>query len=125
MSSAASRLRHKTMQVAGRWQGTPYCRSLAPGILQGLSSSTTSSEPCCANMALLRSTKVSSIFLKEVLSVLGCLAGQLATDGLKPGEELKPTGTDAPLTHVLDTHVFPEAVELVMKLGLFRGEARN
>ena len=68
---------------------------------------------------------VEHLFESKVLSVLGCLAGQLATDGLKPGEELKPTGTDAPLTHVLDTHVFPEEVKLVMKFGLFRGEARN
>ena len=58
---------------------------------------------------------------RKVLPVLGCLAAQLASNGLKPGKEFKPTGTDAPLTHVLDTHVFPEEVQLVMKLGLFRG----
>ena len=68
---------------------------------------------------------VEHTFERKVLSALGCLAGQLSTNGLRPGEELKPTGTDAPLTHVLDTYMFPEEVELVMKLGLFRGEARN
>ena len=66
ISSAASRLRQRVMHVAGRWQGTPYGKSLAPGTLHGLRSSATSSEPCCMNMDLLLVMKVSSIDLKEM-----------------------------------------------------------
>ena len=48
------------------------------------------------------------------------LAGQLASNGLKSGKELQPTGTNGPFTYMLDTHVFPEEEELVVYLGLLR-----
>ena len=61
----------------------------------------------------------------NVLTALRGLARQLASNGLKSGKELQPTGTNGPLTYMLDTHVFPKEVELVIELGLIRGQARN
>ena len=57
----------------------------------------------------------------NMLTALRGLAGQLDSNGLKYGKELQPTGTNGPLSYMLDTHVFPEEEELVVKLGLLRG----
>ena len=53
------------------------------------------------------------------------LAGQLAANSLKSGEELQPAGTNGPLPCMLHTHMRPEEEGLVVELGLIRGLARD